>query len=1040
MSRKPTSGRSQDGKWNLITGEDSYAGQNAQNPSTARKVQSWIPTDNGELHRELVEPKYLPTTLSGPVVGLYQFKQANADGTDTQFFFAAARTNNTPGTKTCNLYQQVSGAWSLVSAVGTLADAPQCVTQQNDFYLADGASNFIFNGTSWAPIGMQIPSNIPSVNIVNGSPIILFGSNPAGDANPVTAFLLKPGDSSHHGDFNSNFGDFTVNAGPPITVSGASKATGTSILFNPPQLTGTPDPNTGTDIKWATLNGSGVITGYTTPFPGQSFENYSLSVVFAIKIPKAGNYTIGFQHDDGAFFGISNGVNTGATPTKVAGSTGPQNIWQTSTAIMGYQIPQRGGGTNKSGNWNDAIVVNFPVADTYNIEINYRQWEHESQLVFLVNGAPPIPGAGSNPGSVSANIGKYYWFTNADQTTGRATESSSSPDFSAVTGSVTGAKIRVYQQPGLFTSSNASPTVTGASSTDSPGPTAPDLTGRMVGQVLYINGTLIGTIAGVGGGHSFSLASVQTNDGLGHTKYLGTITGGAGNAFVGQVFVIAGFTNSNNNGTFVCTASDNGSLTLTNPNGVAETHAATATSPGNTLLLTANAAATVSSGRAVIADARATHWNVYASETDGSKVGQFLASVPVTQNLSSTPFEDSSPFIDDPTNQYLPIYRPVRNDPPPQSRLLEVYKARQFRRRESEPFFFNFTANEEVTSGNNGDPTQCVPGADVNTISDMVNEDPYPDQSARIRALTSHMDALYMFSEKQCYPLYGESVDDFAVAQHVAFSLGGAGRFATKSTPYGLAFISYDRRGMLYPSSVYGTRIVEIMDTTSQLAEIGKPMRNKFALMDPARLDEVVTEFYLFGIRAWWIVSFPQKDGTYAAYVYDFTTQRWFQLQRGFSSLKTFEITAGNFVLVGGASDGNTYVIDDQTGTFNMTGTYPQSTFITSLIDFGDPEHAHVFRALELEFDNPALAQDITVTYWLDPVNVDNPGVGKVISLRPAHGAGRWRTFSEGGATCQRLLIQIQARSSANAGVIRGIKLVADTVPGMLPSNQAGGN
>ena len=161
---------------------------------------------------------------------------------------------------------------------------------------------------------------------------------------------------------------------------------------------------------------------------------------------------------------------------------------------------------------------------------------------------------------------------------------------------------------------------------------------------------------------------------------------------------------------------------------------------------------------------------------------------------------------------------------------------------------------------------------------------------------------------------------------------------------------------------------------------------------------------------------------------------------RGFSAIAQFEVSAGNQVLVGGGPDGNTYVIDDQTGTYNMTGTYPQATFQTALIDFGDPDHAHVFRGLELEFDNPALAGDVTITYWLDPLNVDSPGAGKNIPLRPAMGAGRFRAFSEGGATCQRLLIQIQLRSSTNAGVIRGIKLIADPVPGMLPSNQTGGN
>ena len=59
--------------------------------------------------------------------------------------------------------------------------------------------------------------------------------------------------------------------------------------------------------------------------------------------------------------------------------------------------------------------------------------------------------------------------------------------------------------------------------------------------------------------------------------YTGTITGGGSNAFAGQDFVIAGFTNAANNGTFTATASSTTTLTLSNTAAVAETHAATAT-------------------------------------------------------------------------------------------------------------------------------------------------------------------------------------------------------------------------------------------------------------------------------------------------------------------------------------------------------------------------------------------------------------------------------------------------------------------------------
>ncbi len=71
-------------------------------------------------------------------------------------------------------------------------------------------------------------------------------------------------------------------------------------------------------------------------------------------------------------------------------------------------------------------------------------------------------------------------------------------------------------------------------------------------------------------------ATVGNGTGTG-TVYTGTITGGAGNGFAGDSFVVAGFTNAGNNGTFTCTASTSTTLTCSNAAGVAETHAATAT-------------------------------------------------------------------------------------------------------------------------------------------------------------------------------------------------------------------------------------------------------------------------------------------------------------------------------------------------------------------------------------------------------------------------------------------------------------------------------
>jgi hypothetical protein len=79
---------------------------------------------------------------------------------------------------------------------------------------------------------------------------------------------------------------------------------------------------------------------------------------------------------------------------------------------------------------------------------------------------------------------------------------------------------------------------------------------------------------------SLAITSVA-NASAGSTVYTGTFGAAAAtNGFAGLVFQIAGFTNTPNNGTFTCTASSSTTLTLSNSQGIAETHAATAISAG----------------------------------------------------------------------------------------------------------------------------------------------------------------------------------------------------------------------------------------------------------------------------------------------------------------------------------------------------------------------------------------------------------------------------------------------------------------------------
>lgn len=191
---------------------------------------------------------------------------------------------------------------------------------------------------------------------------------------------------------------------------------------------------------------------------------------------------------------------------------------------------------------------------------------------------------------------------------------------------------------------------------------------------------------------------------------------------------------------------------------------------------------------------------------------------------------------------------------------------------------------------------------------------------------------------------------------------------------------------------------------------------NSLAIPTPPATDCIPTPLAPAGPQTW---------------VYDFGTKGWFQLSRGFTSLAVFEIGDGELVLVGGSNDGFVYVIDDLNGSFDLSGICPAASFRPALIDFGDPASMRVFKYLELEFTCDDLARDITVTFWLDPKNVDNPGTGRKMIATKVRGSNRWRYWPQGGALCQRLLLDITVKASTNVGAIRGAKIVADKVTGL---------
>lgn len=451
----------------------------------------------------------------------------------------------------------------------------------------------------------------------------------------------------------------------------------------------------------------------------------------------------------------------------------------------------------------------------------------------------------------------------------------------------------------------------------------------------------------------------------------------------------------------------------------------------------------VTAGFWVIAPARMTNINFYCSASENDQVGFFLGTVPLLPNTGQPWYQilDQSPFAGLP-GSYIntTLQRPIRNDPPHGSKLMEFHKRRIFRRDENLQSNFNFTAFEEVKAYGTGDPYQSVPGNDPNSVSDIENDDPFPDQSVQLRAFASYADVLFLGSEKDDVPLFGESIDDFVLSQITAFSIGDGSRYCKKGTAQGLVFFSADKKLMLWPSQWIPFYAPE---ETTQLVELSRPLRPNFANILSSDMDHVNGVWFYYGVRNWFVVCFQDKTNVYHTWVFDFEIKGWFELHTGLSFIAVFEPSLGNKVLVGGGVDGNIYVIDDQNGIYTTNAAFPQGNYRTALIDFGAPDSTHVLQYLEYEVSNPAM--QITVNYYLDPIDVDNPGTPTPLVMGPTKiGAGRFRGWfnansQNGGTLCDRVLIELIVQSDTNAGRIRSLYLAANPASRLSAGLQSSG-
>lgn len=974
-------------RYDLITGADTYATQTSQNPETSRLLVGWIPGDDGGLYREWNDPSTGTGLPNRSVKKIFQFDFNNGT-TLVRFFYAVVTAVDSI---TYNLYQlnTLTNVWSQVTAVGTLANVPSVAKVQSGslLHLSDGIRNFMFDGTTWVTEGFGIPLGQVAIDVIGGwHPSTAFSLGTiASDSNGNIQIVTVAGTSS------ARVPNWSVTAGTTVVDGSVTwKCLGSPKSWLPLTAYGVNDVIYNQNGDYMTVSVAGT-SGAAPPLwdgrPGQTTIDGGITWLNKGKFVPivsgryadnewkgGGSYALSVVIDtnlniQSSVVGGSNGNTMPVWNAQAGGITndnivrwqnfGPYNslvAWQPNTAYLFGQplvdsngnfqfcrIAGTSGATEPSWNGNGFV-------DTVD---NTITWSYAGQFSAL----PAV-----------ATLGKYYWYTEADQTIPRVHESSSS-QLSLGTGPLNHQTISIFSIPGLFSVAAGSRSVTISPSTDYPGPTMPRLGAWMIGKGIRFQ-TAPSFLTGI-------IQSVAPN-GL--------------------------------------------SLTLVDP-----------------------ASNSFSNERAWIADPRATNIHFYQSESDGSKIGQLV--IP-TANVGNPalPYVDCSGFSGDPVNYLVSIFRPVRNDPAPPSLLAEVHKYRIWRRRETKQNFFSYTANEEVIAGLNGSPQESVPGADVNTLSDIVNEQPYPDASNSIRAFCSHGDALYIASERQCIPLYGQSIDDFGLSQVTAFSLGAMGRHSMISTAHGLVFVSYDKKVFLYPTSnYYWAYVPNDVNVTDNLIEIGKPIRKvleKIQTVNPFPLagdilDEVNLTFYFFNRRNWLILSFLDKTtGGAQTWVYDFSNKGWFRLATGYLSTAVLEITPGNKVLVGGGINGGVFVIDDLTGRYVSSGNQPNAVWRPALIDFGDPDIAHIPLYVEFEVSNVAMANDLNINYYLDPIDVDNPPTPRQILFSPVSiGSNKYRGFFKGGNLCHRLLVEFNAAASpvaTNAGHIRGIKLVANPASGLV--------
>jgi hypothetical protein len=190
--------------------------------------------------------------------------------------------------------------------------------------------------------------------------------------------------------------DFTgLVAGDKIVINAV---TYTIAAFPPPTNTAlhvTVNPGTQIDVPYSAAQLGSAIPVFTPALESEGYSDFNMVVEATLYIPSPGNYTLNLQSKDEVIWGLgSSGSHTPTWPAPTGGQV-KSIMGQTVTALNGYPLMPKtvtpdGQGQVDTGN----IVVTFPAAGNYPIEIDYDFWYHSGRiLVIKENGnfIPPIP-------------------------------------------------------------------------------------------------------------------------------------------------------------------------------------------------------------------------------------------------------------------------------------------------------------------------------------------------------------------------------------------------------------------------------------------------------------------------------------------------------------------------------------------------------------------------------------------------------------------------------------------------------------------------